>query len=85
MITIRALLDRIRWDQAYGQGAFAVGYYDRVEDRIMVVPFKEIRFDPDDRFALQVTDAEGQVHGVPLHRVCVVYRNGERIWERQRR
>jgi len=85
MITIRALLNRIRWDQTYGQGQFAIGYYDRVEDRVIVVPFDTVWFDPEDRFAMQVAAADGLVHAVPLHRVCRVYRNGELIWERQRR
>ena len=85
MITIRTLLARIRWDPRFGAAEFAVGYYDRVEDRVIVVPFREVWFDPEDRFALQVTDAGGVVHSVPLHRVCAVYRNGERIWARQRR
>jgi uncharacterized protein (UPF0248 family) len=84
MITIRALLNRIRWDQAYGRGEFAIGYYDRLEGRIIVVSFAEVWFDPDDRFAMQVTTADGG-HAVPLHRVCLVYRNGELIWERKRR
>jgi len=85
MITIRALLNRIRWDLAYGRGEFAIGYYDRVEDRVIVVPFAEARFDPDNRFAMQVTAADGEVHSIPLHRVRVVYRNGERIWARAQR
>ena len=85
MITIRTLLNRIRWDQAYGQGKFAIGYYDRVEDRVIVVPFDEVWFDPDDRFAMQIATAEGPVHSIPLHRVCLVYRNSELIWERKRR
>jgi uncharacterized protein (UPF0248 family) len=85
MITIRALLNRIRWDRAYGRGEFAIGYYDRVEDRVIVVPFAEARFDPDNRFAMQVTAADGEVHSIPLHRVRVVYRNGERIWARAQR
>jgi len=85
MITIRTLLNRIRWDQAYGQGKFAIGYYDRVEERVIVVPFDEVWFDADDRFAMQVATADGQVHSIPLHRVCLVYRNGELIWERKRR
>ena len=85
MMTIRALLNRIRWDQTYDQGEFAVGYYDRVVARVIVVPFDEVWFDPDDRFAMQVVAADGQIHSVPLHRVCTVYRNGELIWERKRR
>jgi uncharacterized protein (UPF0248 family) len=85
MITIRALFSRIRWDQAYRQGEFAIGYYDRVENRVIVVPFAAVWFDPDDRFAMQLTTADGQVHSIPLHRVCLVSRNGTLIWERKRR
>jgi uncharacterized protein (UPF0248 family) len=85
LIPIRELLNRIRWDPEYGQGAFAIGYYDRLEERIIVVPFGEVVFAPDDHFAIRVTDALGQTHTVPLHRVCEVYRNGERIWRREPR
>jgi uncharacterized protein (UPF0248 family) len=85
MITIRSLLDRIRWDPGYGLGEFAVGYYDRVAERVIVVPCAEVRPDPDNRFVMQVVDRGGEVHSIPLHRVRVVYRNGERIWARAQR
>jgi len=85
MITIRELLNRIRWDRDYARGDFAVGYYDRLEARIIIVPFAALEFDPDDHFSFQLTDADGQVHTVPLHRVCEVYRNGELIWQREHR
>jgi uncharacterized protein (UPF0248 family) len=84
MITIRALLNRIRWDREYGRGEFAVGYFDRLEERIVVVPLGELQFDPDDHFSFQLTDAAGEPLSIPLHRVCEVYRNGELIWHRER-
>lgn len=42
MITIRELLNRIRWDREYGRGDFAIGYFDRIEQRIVVVPLGKI-------------------------------------------
>lgn len=83
MIPIRELLNRIRWDPEFVQGEFAVGYFDRLEERIIVVPFAEVCFDPEDHFSFQVTDAAGQTHTVPLHRVYEVFRNGECIWRRE--
>jgi uncharacterized protein (UPF0248 family) len=83
MITIRALLNRIRWDREFG-GEFAIGYFDRLEGRIIVVPLREVRFDPDDHFSFQLNDAAGEPITIPLHRVCKVYRNGELIWHRER-
>jgi len=84
LITIRELLNRIRWDREFGQADFAVGYYDRLEDRVIIVPFDALFFDPDDHFSFELSDRSGQVHTVPLHRVCAVYRNGECIWQRER-
>lgn len=85
MITIRALLDRIRWDPDFGHADFAIGYFDRIEERIIVVPFATLGFDPDDHFSFQLTDSDGQICTIPLHRVCEVYRNGQRIWQREHR
>ena len=83
MIPIHELLNRIRWDRQFGQGRFAVGYYDRVMNRVIVVPFQEIHFDPGDHFAFQFIDDEGETHNVPLHRIRDVYKDGERIWHRE--
>lgn len=82
MTTIRELLNRIRWDQDYGRGEFAVGYLDRYEQRIVVVPLGEVRFQPDDH-SLVLYDAAGEPMAIPLHRIYEVYRNGELIWHRE--
>lgn len=84
MITIRELLNRIRWDRDYGRGTFAIGYFDRLAGRIIVVPLVQVRFDPHDHFSFQLVDAAGELLSIPLHRVRQVYRNGELIWHRER-
>ncbi len=82
MTPVHELLSRVRWDGNFG-GSFAIGYYDRVSNVIVQVPFDEIAFPPDDHFAFVVVDAEGASHSVPYHRVREVYRNGELIWHRE--
>lgn len=82
MIPIHELLSRIRWDPAWAQGRFALGYYDRVARREVTVAFENIAFPPHDRFAFTVLDADDRVHVVPLHRVRAVYRDGACIWRR---
>jgi uncharacterized protein (UPF0248 family) len=84
MVTIRALLDRIRWDPEFGRGEFVIGYYDRVEKRTVLVPLAFLDFDPHDHLTFRLTDASGTEHSIPLHRVCAVYRDGECIWRRER-
>jgi uncharacterized protein (UPF0248 family) len=82
MIPIHELLNRIRWDTEFARGDFELGYFDRVERRVIVVPFREVDFTPDDPQVFRVVDAEGQIHRVPFHRVREVYKNGQRIWHR---
>ncbi|WP_167495672.1 RNA repair domain-containing protein [Desulfosediminicola ganghwensis] len=40
MIPIHKLLARIRWDTQYAKHDFKIGYYDRIEAKIVIVPIK---------------------------------------------
>ena len=82
MIPIHELLNRIIWDKEYGEARFVIGYYDRVSDEIIRVPFKELDFDPEDHFDFSLIDEEGEAHTIPLHRIREVFRNDELVWER---
>jgi uncharacterized protein (UPF0248 family) len=83
MIPIQDLLHRIHWDAEYAKAEFEVGYYDRVDDRIVRVPFRRVHFDKGEHFSFEVVEDDGTVHSVPLHRVREVWRNGELIWHRE--
>jgi uncharacterized protein (UPF0248 family) len=82
VIPIRALLDRIRWDPEFGRGDFTLGYYDRVERRVVKVPLARIHLEPGHHFSFTAVAADGSIHEVPFHRVREVYRDGELIWQR---
>ena len=82
MTPIHELLNRIRWDPEFAKGNFELGYFDRTENRIILVPLKEVTFPPESPSSFQLADAEGQIHRVPFHRVREVYRNSQRIWHR---
>ena len=84
MAPIHELLNRIRWDPEFGRGNFELGYFDRVEGRVIVVPFRELDFPRDDPQAFRLEDTEGRIHRVPFHRVREVYKEGQRIWHRPR-
>jgi len=84
MTPIRQLLNRIRWDRQYADAAFRIGYYDRVDDTIIVVPLSEVVQEPGDSFAVRVLDNDGVSHLVPYHRIREVYRDEELIWQRGR-
>lgn len=82
MIPIHQLLNRIRWDRDFGRAVFEIGYYDRIDDRIVRVPFEEISFPTDDRSTILIIDQEGVSHSVPLHRIREVFRDRQLIWQR---
>ncbi len=82
MITIEALLQRIRWDPAFGRGRFTIGYYDRLQRRLICVPLEQIHLEPGNHFSFTAVESDGTVHEVPFHRVREVHRDGERIWQR---
>jgi len=83
MIPIRELLGRIRWDPAFKGPKFELGYWDRVERRIVHVPLERVKFAQGTRLAFDALDERGAVHTVPLHRVRAVWRDGTLIWQRQ--
>jgi uncharacterized protein (UPF0248 family) len=83
MIPIQELLNRIHWDAEFARGEFVIGYYDRVEDRIIEVPLRELYFDPGDHFSFQLLDEEGETHTIPFHRIKAVYKDGRLIWHRE--
>lgn len=84
MIPIHELLQRIRWDREFGRGEFEIGYYDRVENAIIRVPVRDILFDKDHHGIFELAGADGTLHGIPLHRIREVYKDGELIWRRDR-
>jgi uncharacterized protein (UPF0248 family) len=81
MKPIQQLLSRIRWDETFGRGQFEIGIYDRVEDRILRLPFEKIHFEEGHHFSFTAR-IEGEEVTVPFHRIREVYKNGECIWRR---
>ncbi len=84
MTPIQDLLNRIRWDEKFGRGEFVIGYYDRVADRIVKVPFEHVHFPQDEHFAFEAIESDGSQHSIPYHRVRDVWCDGELIWHRDK-
>lgn len=81
METIRELLNRIRWDEGFGEGTFDVGIYDRVEGAIEFHPLEELQLEKGNHFSFSIVIA-GEVLSIPFHRIREVRKNGECIWSR---
>ena len=83
MQTIRELLNRIHWDPEFAKGEFELGFLDRIENRIIRLPFQSIGLSASDHYFFHYVDDQGIDHSVPLHRIKSVYKNGKRIWHRE--
>jgi uncharacterized protein (UPF0248 family) len=79
--TIKALLDRVRWDPRFGNADFELGYWDRYAREVVRIPFTSV-LNGGEACGLSLVDPEGYVRQVPLHRVRRVWRNGVLIWSR---
>ena len=82
MIPVQDILNRIKWDRHF-KGRFEIGYYDRIENKIIIVPYKEIYFPEENHFLFELMDKEGTIHSIPFHRVREIYKNGDIIWKRK--
>lgn len=84
MIPIHELLARIRWDKAFGQGRFVIGYWDRLQGKLLYVDLCRTVSGADNPAFLDFADGEGTTHSIPLHRIREVWRDGDLIWQRHR-
>ena len=85
MIPLQDLLSRIRWDPEFGRGRFELGYYDRLQERIITVPLSEVVMGAGDHFAFTLAGPEGETISIPFHRVRQVFKDGELIWDREKK
>ena len=81
METIRELLSRIHWDEAFGQGTFEAGIYDRVADAVEFHPLEELHLEKGNHFSFTIV-VDGEILTIPFHRIREVRKNSECIWKR---
>ncbi len=81
METIRQLLNRIRWDGAFGQGVFEIGIYDRVTGSVEFHPLEALHVEPGNHATFTLCIG-GESATIPFHRIREVRKNGTCIWQR---
>jgi uncharacterized protein (UPF0248 family) len=82
MMPIQDLLNRIRWDRELPKAFFEIGILDHVQQKIVRVPFRSIRFEVGNHFSFQLGNDTGELLTIPFHRIREVYQNGLLIWRR---
>lgn len=80
MISIRDLLNKIKWDKKENPKDYVLFYYDRIEDKFKEIKFAEIK--SLSRNFLQI-EINGRETDIPLHRIKKVKKNRNVVWERK--
>jgi len=75
MITIKNVLNKIKWDKREKIENYSLEYLDRIENKNVELKFRDIKLNGD-----YVVFGE---KSIPLHRIRKVKRNGKIIWYRE--
>jgi len=79
MKPIKDILNKIIWDARERPEEYVIGYYDRVQDKVIEIAFKDIAKIEE---GFIIIERRGEKAMIPLHRVRIVKKKGEIIWQR---
>mgnify|MGYP001601123489 CR=1 FL=1 len=77
MITIKELLNKIKWDKNLKQKDYSLFYLDRITNELKEIRYEDIKT-IEDNFIVLADDTN-----IPLHRIKKVAKNNIIIWERK--
>lgn len=80
MKTIKEELNKIKWDKRENPEDYSVFYLDRVLDKLIEMPYKNIKR-LDGEFFVINKDEEDTF--IPLHRIREVRKKGKLVWQRK--
>jgi uncharacterized protein (UPF0248 family) len=79
MITIRELLNKIKWDQNLKPEDYTIYYLDRISKTLKKLKYSDI-IRTEETF--MIIDMNGEETHIPLHRVRRVKEKNKVVWER---
>ncbi len=78
MISIKNLLNKIKWSKKEDSSDYSIGYWDNVDKRIIFIKFDEIK-KTEGNFLL--LDREEETY-IPMHRIREVRKKERVVWKR---
>ena len=79
MITIKDLLNKIKWDKNLNPRDFSIYYLDRISKTLKRIKYPDIKKIEGNFIILE---REGEETSIPLHRIRRVQQKGKVIWKR---
>lgn len=78
MISIKDLINKIKWSKEEEPSDYEIGYWDNVDKKIIFIKFGEIK-KIEGNFLL--LDREKETY-IPMHRIREVKKKGNIVWKR---
>ncbi|MBI2654443.1 DUF504 domain-containing protein [Candidatus Woesearchaeota archaeon] len=79
MITIKDLLNKIKWDKRENPEQYTLFYFDRIQKTLIKIPYTKIK---KLEGSFMVLDNEEETN-IPLHRIKKVAKDNVVVWERK--
>jgi uncharacterized protein (UPF0248 family) len=79
MITIDALVNKIKWDKRETPEEYSLFYIDRITKKFVEIRYKDIKRIEE---GVLVLDRGGEETEIPLHRIREVRKKGVTVWKR---
>ncbi|MEM4263704.1 MAG: DUF504 domain-containing protein [Candidatus Woesearchaeota archaeon] len=80
MITIKELINKIKWDKKENPDDYTLGYWDNMQKKLIMFPYKAIKEMSENFITVEIDSEEKEI---PMHAVKIVKKKGEMIWKRQ--
>jgi len=79
MITIDALINKIKWDKRENPSEYSLFYIDRITQKLVEIKYADIKRIDE---GLIVLERNGEETYIPLHRIREVRKNVTVVWKR---
>ena len=79
MITVKDLLNKIKWDKREKPADYKIFYFDRITKSKIEIPYTAIKRLEG---TFMILEKQGEEVNIPLHRIRQVMKKGKIIWER---
>ena len=79
MISIKDLLNKIKWDKRENPNQYSIFYYDRILNKLIEIPYTKIK-KLEGSFIILDNEEESNI---PLHRIKKIMKNNVVVWERK--
>jgi len=80
MITIKELINKIKWDKRENPEDYILAYWDNMTRKLVEFPYKAIKETSKNFITIEI---DGEEKEIPLHRMKLVKKKGETVWKRR--